>query len=525
MIEGSILGGRFLCKRKIGSGGMGAVYEGEHLELGKRVAIKVLDPVHARSAEFTARFRREAQAASRVESEHTVQVFDVGQDETFGLYIVMEYLSGEDLAARLSLGKPLDVVTTIAIGYQLAEALAKAHAAGVVHRDLKPANVFLQHRDDGLVHVKVLDFGISKLDVDRSPGNGQPTSASGLTGKGIVLGTPQYMSPEQVQGLRVDHRTDVWALGAVLYECVAGVPAYAEKSSYAQMIIRIATTEPKPLAEVAPWVPSPVADVIHEALTAELDKRIPDCSAFARKLRDAAPPGMLFDRTSFPPPAESSSAKAVVRVQSPAWSRADSDAPTLTQGELEPSPTRPKPLVKGTSFLHDEEYIVDKYGPEVWARVLAAMPAGDAEVRASVIAVGWYDNELLVRMLCAAEDVLRDRDPKIIETLGRYAAEADLKRIHRVFLRMANPAVVLEKATALWRRFFNTGRWEVKRVTQGAEAELIDAGVVHEIICRNLRAYVQRLFELVGAKGVTVRHPECRACGAARCVFSVRWRG
>ena len=152
------------------------------------------------------------------------------------------------------------------------------------------------------------------------------------------------------------------------------------------------------------------------------------------------------------------------------------------------------------------------------------MPAGDAEVRANVVAVGWYDNELLIRTLCAIESVLRDRDPRILETLGRYSAEADLKRVYRVFLRMANPAAVLEKASELWKRFFNTGRWEVKRVDHGAEGALLEAGVVHEVLCRNLNAYLQRVFELVGAQGVTVRHLECRTRGDARCLFSIRWR-
>jgi predicted hydrocarbon binding protein len=182
------------------------------------------------------------------------------------------------------------------------------------------------------------------------------------------------------------------------------------------------------------------------------------------------------------------------------------------------------PRAKGTAFLHDEEYVRKTYGKDAWTQVLAAMPPDDVEVRSGVVAIGWYENALLNHTLVAIERVLRERDPKIIETLGRYAAENDLKRIHRVFLRMANPAFVLEKSTELWSRFFDTGRWEIKRVERGADATLVGHGVVHEVFCRNLTAYVHRLFELVGAKDVTVRHAECRSRGDARCLFVCRWR-
>jgi predicted hydrocarbon binding protein len=182
------------------------------------------------------------------------------------------------------------------------------------------------------------------------------------------------------------------------------------------------------------------------------------------------------------------------------------------------------PLAKGTAFMHDEEYVRQTYGPDAWTRVLAAMPPADVEVRSSVVAIGWYENALLIRTLLAIDEVLRDRDPNIIEALGRYAAEADLTRIHRVFLRMANPAFVVEKATELWGRFFDTGHWEVKRVERGADAALIGAGVVHEVFCRNLASYLHRLFELVGAKAVTTRHTECRVRGDARCTYVIRWR-
>jgi serine/threonine protein kinase len=286
-LVGSMIAGKYRVKRRIGAGGMGAVYEGEHVEIGKRVAIKVIEHEHARSDELAARFRREARAASAVESEHIVQVFDVGTDEKAGLFMVMEMLSGEDLATRLEkAGGRLPVDDAVTIIVQAARALAKAHAAGVVHRDLKPANLFLTSREDGSVCVKLLDFGISKL---VRPESG--ATSSSLTREGSVMGTPMYMSPEQAQGLAVDPRTDLWSLGAVLYEALAGQRPYADRDTYEQMIVQIVTQKPKPLREVAPHVGEELARVVEATLVHELDARMSDAATFARQLGEAAGKG------------------------------------------------------------------------------------------------------------------------------------------------------------------------------------------------------------------------------------------
>jgi serine/threonine protein kinase len=281
---GTTIAGKYLVKRRIGSGGMGAVYEGEHVEIGKRVAIKVIEHEHARSAELAARFRREARAASAVESEHIVQVFDVGQDDAVGLYMVMELLVGEDLSSRLEKGGgkiPVDEAVTIAT--QAARALGKAHAAGVVHRDLKPANLFLTTREDGSVSVKILDFGISKLVRPE-----HDAKSSTLTREGSVMGTPMYMSPEQAQGLPVDARSDVWSLASVLYEALAGRTAYDARDTYEQMIVQIVTQKPHSIEAIAPWVPAAIARVIESALTHDVAARMPDASSFAKQLAEAA---------------------------------------------------------------------------------------------------------------------------------------------------------------------------------------------------------------------------------------------
>jgi len=283
-IVGATVAGKYRVRRIIGSGSMGIVCEAEHLEIGKRLAIKVIDASLAGMSDIAMRFRQEARAASLVESQHIVQVFDVGADEKLGLYLVMEYLTGEDLSALIAREKRLPTDTAVRIGAQVARGLAKAHEAGVVHRDLKPANIFLTEREDDDPLVKILDFGISKV-IDAS----RAESKLKLTRAGTVVGTPQYMSPEQAQGFSVDERTDVWALGLVLYEMLAGRPAYQELPTYEAFIIHLVSHPPDALSQVAPWVPKALADVVHQAIEHDMAKRIPSCIELGRRMLEAHP--------------------------------------------------------------------------------------------------------------------------------------------------------------------------------------------------------------------------------------------
>jgi len=283
-VVGATVAGKYRIRRILGAGSMGVVCEAEHVEIGKRLAIKIIDASLVGMSDIAMRFRQEARAASLVESQHIVQVFDVGQDDKLGLYLVMELLTGEDLAAVLARDKRLSADAAVRIAMQVARGLAKAHEAGVVHRDLKPANIFLSQRDDDDPLVKILDFGISKV-IDAS----RAESKLKLTRAGTVVGTPQYMSPEQAQGFAVDERTDVWALGLVLYEMLAGRPAYPELPTYEAFIINLVSHPPDRLADVAPWVRTPLAEVVHAALEHDLEKRIPTCVELARRLLEANP--------------------------------------------------------------------------------------------------------------------------------------------------------------------------------------------------------------------------------------------
>jgi len=285
---GAVLEGKYELTRLHGRGAFGAVFEGQNIELGKRVAIKLIEPQFIKHEEVVARFRVEARAASRVESEHIVQVFDVGHDPEHGLFMVMELLAGEDLAERLDREFKLSPAVAVHIAVQAARGLAKAHAVGVVHRDLKPANIFLVTREDGSLLVKLVDFGISKI-LNELPKSDPTAEGRALTRVGTVVGTPNYMSPEQARGLPVDGRTDVWSLGAVLFEMLAGTPCYPHDLSYEETIIAIATGPEPRIGELAPWVPKEVIAVVDKALTRDLLERIPDCATFASMLADAMP--------------------------------------------------------------------------------------------------------------------------------------------------------------------------------------------------------------------------------------------
>jgi serine/threonine-protein kinase len=285
MHEGRLVAGKYRIARFLAAGSMGEVYEAVHVGIGKHVALKVMPPALTSSRELTARFRREIRAAGMLESEYIVQVFDAGRDAELGLYLVTEFLVGEDLEARLARERRLDAPTAVAIGYQVARGLAKAHTAGVIHRDLKPGNIFLAERDGDARVAKILDFGVSKRrtldDVLVDAGEEY------ITAVGITLGTPEYMSPEQAHGLRdLDSRSDVWSLAATLYEALSGRPPY-QGDSPVEVMMRIVSEDARPLAVIAPWVPAALCDVVHAGLSRDRDERTPDAATFAEALAAA----------------------------------------------------------------------------------------------------------------------------------------------------------------------------------------------------------------------------------------------
>ncbi|MBL8953439.1 MAG: protein kinase [Myxococcaceae bacterium] len=234
---GDIIDNRYRIVKRLAAGGMGEVYQGEHVELHKPVAIKVMLPELSKDADFVARFKREAIASSRIGQHNITDISDFGRTAENRFYFVMELLDGKTLAQHARDGAmPQRRAANISI--QIARALMAAHDRGIVHRDLKPENVMLLQRPGQKDFVKVLDFGIAKV----NEGHG----AGGLTQIGMVVGTPQYMSPEQASGLPVDARTDIYSLGLILYELVAGRPTFKGETPSVLMAMQM-TAAPPPL--------------------------------------------------------------------------------------------------------------------------------------------------------------------------------------------------------------------------------------------------------------------------------------
>ena len=282
--EGQILVGKYRIDRILGEGGMGVVVAAHHLQLDERVAIKFLLPEALGSPEAVARFAREARAAVKIKSEHVARVIDVGTLETGAPYLVMEFLQGSDLAGWLTQKGPLPLEQTVEFVLQACEAVAEAHGLGIVHRDLKPANLFVVRRPDGLYSVKVLDFGISK--VTGSSGSG---SDMGMTKTTAVMGSPLYMSPEQMASSRnVDARTDIWAFGVILYELLSGtVPFNGE--SLPEVCFKIATEPPSLLRTYRPDAPPGVEAVILRCLEKDPKRRYANVAELALALVEFGP--------------------------------------------------------------------------------------------------------------------------------------------------------------------------------------------------------------------------------------------
>ncbi len=266
---GDILAGKYRVERVLGEGGMGIVVAAFHLALEQRVAVKFLRKDMAERDDAAERFRREARAVARIQSEHVARVLDVGTMDDGDTYIVMEYLDGNDLAEEMKKRGALPLGESIDIALQIADAVSDAHASGIVHRDLKPANVFLVRRPDGSRLAKVLDFGISKsLLVDSA-------SNVSLTQTSTVMGSPLYMSPEQMRSARdVDGRTDVWALGAILYESLAGAPPHSG-ASLPEICTSLLHDTPRSLESMRGDVPPGLAAIVMRCLAKDRDERWP----------------------------------------------------------------------------------------------------------------------------------------------------------------------------------------------------------------------------------------------------------
>ncbi len=275
-----IIDGRYRVLLRIGTGGMGAVYKVEHLAMGKLAAMKVLHASLTEDREVAQRFRREAEAVSRLSSPHTVQVFDFGESARSS-YLVMELVKGEDLGAILRRDGPLPFARLAPLMMQVCDALSEAHEAGIVHRDLKPENLLVARARDGHDIAKVVDFGLAKLR-DREELNA-------VTARGSLVGTPFYMSPEQIRAEELDARSDLYSLGALMYRVLTGVHPYTASTPVAVLTQHlteelIPPSKRKPELHIAPRVEA----IIMRAMAKRRDERYASADALKQALAQAA---------------------------------------------------------------------------------------------------------------------------------------------------------------------------------------------------------------------------------------------
>jgi eukaryotic-like serine/threonine-protein kinase len=319
-IIGSIIAERYHVIRKLGEGGMGRVYLAEHVKMGRMSAVKVMNRMMAQDPDAISRFNREAANASRISHQNVAQVYDFGETSEGLIYLAMEYVEGAPLTDILQRTGALPPARAAEIVRQTGEALAVAHDMGIVHRDLKPDNIMITQARDGGDLVKVVDFGIAKANVE----------AQKVTKTGLVIGTPEYMSPEQIAGDPLDGRSDIYSLGLVAFNILTGRLPFFSKTAQESVIMRL-TEPPRRLAEIRPQVPwSPaVQAVMDRALQRDAALRYASASEFGRALSAAVrEQPVSFPADATPDASGSGAAVPPTRVSESAGSRTSAAAPT-----------------------------------------------------------------------------------------------------------------------------------------------------------------------------------------------------
>jgi eukaryotic-like serine/threonine-protein kinase len=287
-----MVAGKYRVESIVGLGGMAAVIAATHIELDQKVAVKILLPDRAKEPDAIRRFVTEARAAAKLKSDHAARISDVGTASTPGgvviPYLVMELLEGEDLATYIERHGRLSPSQAVDFILEACDAVQEAHSLGIVHRDIKPPNLFVSKNRDGESVIKLLDFGISKTAERAAPSqksNPSKSDVRSITGENEVMGSPAYMSPEQIRAMKdVDHRTDIWSLGVVLYELLTGRDAF-QGTSIQDVMGNVVHTQPDRLENIAPDIPSDLSAAVHRCLAKDPTERFQSIAELVDAIR------------------------------------------------------------------------------------------------------------------------------------------------------------------------------------------------------------------------------------------------
>jgi serine/threonine-protein kinase len=369
-LVGTIIAGRYKVESLLGSGGVGSVYLVQHTHMRKRFALKILNAESAQVPEMVARFEREAMAMGHLEHPNITAAIDFGRAEDDSFFLVLEYLEGQRLRDALAAGR-LRTARAMHIARQVGSALARSHELGVIHRDLKPENIMLITRQGDRDFVKVLDFGLAKVAAGMpEPGRGGPAEA--LSKQGTIFGTPRYMAPEQCVGAPVDARTDLYALGLILYEMLTGESPFAENDPLKIIRHQISTPTP-PMAKAASGAVVPAS---LEAVGMRLTEKHPD-KRYASADEVLAALAEVAEQEGILPPEPSA--------------------------QLPPLPSQPGPAIKDRDTRAEPqtvasmELVVDKEPPAAPAAALSVPPSGSPSVPPSVSESQILSENALVR--------------------------------------------------------------------------------------------------------------------------------
>lgn len=496
--------GPYVVDRLLAQGGMGLIYLARDAA-GNRLALKVLRP-EAATAATRARVQREARALAAVAHPGVVRVHATGEHGG-APWIAMDYVRGTDLKRLLADRGALSPEAAVQYAVEAAEALAAAHAAGVIHRDLKPSNLLITPEG----RVVLVDFGIAKRRSDSREGDV-------LTGARELLGTPAYLSPEQLEHGLADERSDIWALGCVLYEMLVEAPPFGRGGS--ATTAAILRDEP----EYPPSVPATLEQIIGACLRKSSFARVASARELLSLLRDAHVEART-KRPSMRPAAASAAAMSAPasRGSSPPPSRVASSAMRVAT-----SPGR----IKGAALRAGVVWFADAYGEPGMSRVLELASPGlanilrEEDLAFGVMASGWYETSLVGELLGLLEQVASPADPAVfLSKMATAIARDNVGGVYRALFRLvASPPLLEANAQRVWRTYLDEGSLAVSLRGPGAfVARIRGWGHHHPAVCLMIRAMLESLLCAVGYRGLVVERVECVARGDSQCAFDGEW--